>query len=80
VVSTKNSISQPSLEISPIWIPIISEVKGKVKAVSVYTIKVYGGVMVQVHAFLTSALNGNKWSVSHPPNLFLPWERASGTQ
>jgi hypothetical protein len=26
----------------------------------------YGGVGVQLHAFLTSAPNGDEWSASHP--------------
>jgi hypothetical protein len=36
------------------------------------------GVEVQLHAFLTSALDGSEWSASHP-GLFTPGERASGT-
>jgi hypothetical protein len=28
--------------------------------------KVYGGVEVQLHAFLISALDGDEWSASHP--------------
>jgi hypothetical protein len=37
--------------------------------------KVYGGVDVQIHIFLTSALVGGKWSASRP-GLFTPEERA----
>jgi hypothetical protein len=29
----------------------------------------YGGVVGQLHAFLTSALGGGDWSVSHPATL-----------
>ena len=43
MVSVNKSITQPSLEISPIWIPIISEVKIKVKVISVYATKPYEG-------------------------------------
>jgi hypothetical protein len=38
---------------------------------------VYGGVYVQVHEFLTSALVG-EWPPP-PPGRFTPGERASGT-
>jgi hypothetical protein len=37
--------------------------------------KTYGGVEVYLHAFLTLALNGCGWSVSHPGH-FIPEERA----
>jgi hypothetical protein len=40
--------------------------------------KTYGGVDVQIHVFLTSALVGGEWSASHP-GLFTPGERAPGT-
>jgi hypothetical protein len=40
--------------------------------------KVYGGVEVQIHIFLTSTLAGGEWSASHPGR-FTPGERASGT-
>jgi hypothetical protein len=40
--------------------------------------KVYGGVDVQIHAFLTSALIGDEWSASRPGR-FIPWERAPST-
>jgi hypothetical protein len=40
--------------------------------------KAYGGVDVQTHIFLTSALVGGEWSASRPGH-FTPWERAPGT-
>jgi hypothetical protein len=49
--------------------------KGKVV---LYVMKAYGGVDVQTHIFLTSALVGGEWSASRPGR-FTPGERASGT-
>jgi hypothetical protein len=40
--------------------------------------KVYGGVDLQIHIFLTSALVGGEWSVSCPGRL-TPGEKAPGT-
>jgi hypothetical protein len=40
--------------------------------------KTYGGADVQIHVFLTSALDGGEWSASRPGR-FTPGERASGT-
>jgi hypothetical protein len=40
--------------------------------------KAYGGVDVQTHVFLTSALVGGEWSASRPGR-FTPGERAPGT-
>jgi hypothetical protein len=40
--------------------------------------KTYGGVDVQIHAFLTSALVEGEWSASRP-GLFTPGERATVT-
>jgi hypothetical protein len=40
--------------------------------------KVYGGVDVSIHIFLTSALAGGEWSASRPC-CFTPGERAFGT-
>jgi hypothetical protein len=40
--------------------------------------KVYGGVDVQIHIFLTSALAGGEWSSSRPGR-FIPGERVSST-
>jgi hypothetical protein len=39
--------------------------------------KVYGGVEVYVHVFLTSALLGGEWSASRPGH-FTPKERVPG--
>jgi hypothetical protein len=40
--------------------------------------KAYGGVDVQIHIFLTSALAGGEWSASRPGR-FTTGERATGT-
>jgi hypothetical protein len=40
--------------------------------------KAYGGVDVQIHIFMTSALAGGEWSASRPCR-FIPSERAPGT-
>jgi hypothetical protein len=40
--------------------------------------KAYGGVDVEIHIFLTSALVGGEWSGSHP-GYFTPRERAPGS-
>jgi hypothetical protein len=40
--------------------------------------KTYGGVDVQIHIFLTSALVGGEWSNSRPGR-YIPGERAPGT-
>jgi hypothetical protein len=40
--------------------------------------KAYGGVDVQIHIFLTSALVGGEWSTSRPGR-FTPEERAHST-
>jgi hypothetical protein len=40
--------------------------------------KVYWGAEVQLHAFLTSAIDGGEWSASRPYR-FTPTERAPGT-
>jgi hypothetical protein len=37
--------------------------------------KMYWGVEVQLHEFLTSALDGGEWSASFP-NIFTPRKRA----
>jgi hypothetical protein len=36
------------------------------KVLPVYAMKGYGRVEVQVHAFLTSTLDGGEWSASRP--------------
>jgi hypothetical protein len=41
-----------------------------------HILKTYGRVEVQLHAFLTSALDGGEWSRSRPGR-FIPGERAS---
>jgi hypothetical protein len=43
-----------------------------------YAMKVYGGVDVQIHVFLTSALVGGEWSGSSPGR-FTPGETAPCT-
>jgi hypothetical protein len=43
-----------------------------------HTMKTYCGVEVQIHAFLTSALDGGEWSASQPGH-FNRRERAHGT-
>jgi len=40
--------------------------------------KTYGGMDVELHSLLTSALDGGEWSASRPGR-FTPKERASGT-
>jgi hypothetical protein len=40
--------------------------------------KMYGGVDVQIHVFLTSALARGEWLASRP-SCFIPEEKASGT-
>jgi hypothetical protein len=40
--------------------------------------KVYGGVDLYIHIFLTSALGGGEWSASRP-GCFTPGERAPST-
>jgi hypothetical protein len=39
--------------------------------------KAYGGVDVEIHTFLNSALDGGKWSASRPGR-FAPRERTPG--
>jgi len=41
-------------------------------------VKTHGGVEVQLHGILTSALDGGEWSTLCP-SLFIPEERASHT-
>jgi hypothetical protein len=43
-----------------------------------YAMKVYGGVDVYIHIFLTSALAGGEWSAPRPGR-FTAGERALGT-
>jgi hypothetical protein len=43
-----------------------------------HTMKEYCGVEEDLHAFLTSTLNGGEWSASRP-GCFTPRERAPGT-
>jgi hypothetical protein len=43
-----------------------------------HAMKMYWGVEVKLHAFLTSALNGGEWSASRPGR-FTPRETAPGT-
>jgi len=39
--------------------------------------KTYGGVEVQLHAFLTAMLDGGEWSASRP-RPFIPGETVTG--
>jgi hypothetical protein len=41
-------------------------------------IKMYGGVEVQLHVFLTLVLDEDEWSASHPSH-FTPGERMPGS-
>jgi hypothetical protein len=52
-------------------------VEGKVVPVLIkhYAMKAYGGVDVQIHIVLTSALVGSEWSASRP-YCFTPGEKA----
>jgi hypothetical protein len=43
-----------------------------------YAMKAYGGMDVQIHIFLTSALAGGEWSASRPGR-FTPRGKAPGT-
>jgi hypothetical protein len=43
-----------------------------------HAMRTNGGVEVQLHSFLTKALDGDKWSASHPYRLTLG-KRAPGT-
>jgi hypothetical protein len=43
-----------------------------------HAMKMYWGVEVQLHGFLTLVLDGGEWSASHPGR-FTPRERAPGT-
>jgi len=43
-----------------------------------HTLKVYWGVEIKLHPFLTCAIDGSEWSVSHP-GCFIPREGAPGT-
>jgi hypothetical protein len=43
-----------------------------------YDMKAYVGVVVQIHAFLTFALIGGKWSASRPCRI-IPGETVPGT-
>jgi hypothetical protein len=49
------------------------------KFVPVYDIKAYGEVEVQLHSFLTSALDVGEWSATRPGH-FHARKRHSGTQ
>jgi hypothetical protein len=44
----------------------IPEGKGKVAPVLNYPMKAYGGMDIQIHIFLISALVGGEWSASRP--------------
>jgi len=53
-------------------------VKFSVGLTKYHTMKTYGGMEVCTHAFLTSALDGSKWSASWAGR-FTPGKRAPGT-
>jgi hypothetical protein len=40
--------------------------------------KLYGGVEIKLHAFLTTAVDEDKWSVSRSGR-YIPKEKAAGT-
>jgi hypothetical protein len=42
------------------------------KVIKYYATKVYGGMDVQIHLFLTSVLAGGEWSAALPPGKQLP--------
>jgi len=52
--------------------------KAKVKFIPVQAMKVYRGMEVQLHLFLTSALHGGERSALHPGS-FISGEGAQGT-
>jgi hypothetical protein len=54
------------------------KIKLSVRLIKYHAKMMAGGVEVQIHVFLTSALNGREWSVSRPGN-FTPGGRTSGT-
>jgi hypothetical protein len=43
-----------------------AQCKGKVPGAVYHVIKTYGGVEIELHALLTSALDGGEWSAPHP--------------
>jgi hypothetical protein len=54
------------------------EVKVRLSLFKHHAMKAYGGVNVQIHIFLTSALAGGEWSASRPGR-FTPGQKAPGT-
>jgi len=48
-------------------------VTGKGKAFPLHTMKIYGKAEVQLHSFLTLALDGSEWSASQT-SCFTLWE------
>jgi len=60
------------------WSPcLMNKVKLSLCLTKNYAMKTYMGMEVQLHAFLTSALDGYEWSTSCPSHL-TPGERAPG--
>jgi hypothetical protein len=55
------------------WFNLEATVSGKGTAVPLHFIEIRGKAEVQLHSFLTLALNGSEWSASQT-SCFTPWE------
>jgi hypothetical protein len=54
------------LELRKGWTLFYSGFPYKLTLLSTYIMKVYGGMEIQIHSFVTLALDGRKWSALHP--------------